>query len=250
MRSNVEPSHARESFWEKYSNFKVNLGNLQLFIDELSGVCLLSYELLSRWFCTKYYAFCQIHWILFFLVQLCHLIFYKFLHLFFVLCLYLCPLEATCWGIECRAICLVGKSCKISIAQIHTRFNCIILSYSLLKVGILLNARELHAFIGYRSIGPKRHRHIWLWIYCTIIILITSHYWILLIHLCLILKFCDISSGHIGSCCKLFFVHEMINCCDLILTEVASAKITLHFFKVIDYISDVLLLEIFFWVLW
>ena len=40
----------------------------------------------------------------------------------------------------------------------------------------------------------------------------------------------------------------MIDGCDLILTEIAAAKIALHLFEIVDDVGDVLLLQVLFWV--
>ena len=46
VRANVEPPHSREPPRRKYSHFKVNLGNFELLVDEMSSVALLCEEFL------------------------------------------------------------------------------------------------------------------------------------------------------------------------------------------------------------
>ena len=49
-------------------------------------------------------------------------------------------------------------------------------------------------------------------------------------------------------CHRQLLVDEVIDGCDLILAEIAAAKITLHLFEIVDDVGDVLLLQVLFWV--
>ena len=255
--TNVEPSHTGEPLGVENSHFKVNLVNFELFINELSSIWLFSYKLLSGRLDTKDAAFFELHWVLLLFVQLGALLLDKFLDLALVNSLQLSAFKARRtskgWG-SVRCVCgIIGLVSHHSSQFCMAKINALLLYHlRIVKWILLLAATKLHTLID-RLVAAESHRNIGNWSFAWIVSVCTVN---CINHQVLLLLHCDRVFGAILGVLDSSnlrwhsLVHKVINGCYLVMTEVVTAQVTLHLFKIIDHVCDILLLEVLLRILW